>query len=137
MSTLSWFDPIVETRNYLMAQAELANIPVSTTVPVTDEEGVEIAPVVLADNTLIRLIWTGQQRRTLVHRDTRVTVECWHTGGEKAAADLMEAVYQALDRWTYVPTFDGWAGGPYLQTDPTTGIARYVATVIVRHRTDS
>lgn len=85
---------------------------------------------------LVRVMLSGSQRRTIVHRDSRITLECWSDHGEADASALMEAVYQAIDDWELVPPFDGWPSGPYLQPDPDTGTSRYVATCIVRHRAE-
>lgn len=85
---------------------------------------------------LVRLMLSGSTRRTLVHRDSRITVECWSDDGEADASRLMEHVYAALDGWELVPPFDGWPSGPYLQPDPDTGTSRYVATCLVRHRAE-
>lgn len=83
----------------------------------------------------VRVMSSGSSRRTLVHRDTRITVECWDAESEAAACELAEQVYAALDDWDLVPTFDGWPSGPYPQSDPNTGCPRYVMTCLVRHRT--
>lgn len=83
---------------------------------------------------LVRLMLSGGQRRTLVHRDSLVTLECWAKSGDAAASRLAEIVYSALDDWVLVPDFDGWTAGPYLDPDPDTGVSRYVMTCIVRHR---
>lgn len=120
-----WADAEAMTRDYLRGRAELAGHVVSTTVP-------KRRPA-----TLIRLMSSGSERRTVVHRDTRITVECWHDGGEAAASRLAEDVYAALDAWALVPDFDGWPSGPYPQPDPVTGAARYVMTCIVRHRMET
>lgn len=83
---------------------------------------------------LVRLILSGGQRRTIVHRDSLLTLECWSTRGDAAAAHLAEIVYSSLDDWELVPAFDGWTAGPYSDPDPDTGVSRYVMTCIVRHR---
>lgn len=85
---------------------------------------------------LVRVMLSGSTRRTLVHRDSRITVECWSDLGEADASRLMEHVYSVLDGWELVPPFDGWPSGPYLQPDPDTGTPRYVATCLVRHRAE-
>lgn len=82
----------------------------------------------------IRLMSGGSQPRTLVHRDTLLTVECWDAAGESVAARFAEGVYEALDAWDLVPDFDGWRSAPYPQPDPDTGCPRYVMTCVVRHR---
>lgn len=84
----------------------------------------------------VRLMNSGSERRTIVHRDTRVTVEVWNEGGPAAAVADAEIVHEVLDEWPFVPTFDGWPSSPYEQPDPDTGIPRVVMTCIVRHRTD-
>ncbi|MCL1838658.1 MAG: hypothetical protein FWG47_05005 [Propionibacteriaceae bacterium] len=96
--------------------------------------GVPVGTVIPTDvERFVRLQLGGSQRRTLVHRDSLVTVECWSVG-EQDAAHLAELVYHVLDEWELVPAFDGWRSGPYPQPDPETGISRYVMTVIIRHR---
>lgn len=85
---------------------------------------------------LVRVMLSGSTRRTLVHRDSRITIECWSDFGEADASRLMEHVYAVLDDWELVPPFDGWPSGPYLQPDPDTGTPRYVATCLVRHRAE-
>ena len=85
---------------------------------------------------LVRLMLSGSERRTVVHRDSKITLECWSDSGETDAARLMEHVYAAIDTWDLVPAFGGWLSGPYLQPDPTTSTARYVATCLVRHRAE-
>lgn len=106
-------------RTYLAGSIAL---PVSTTVP-------KPRPA-----RFLRLQSGGSQPRTLVHRDTLLTVECWNAAGEAAAAADAELVYAALDAWALVPAFDGWRSGPYPQPDPDTGTPRYVMTCVVRHR---
>ena len=85
---------------------------------------------------LVRVMLSGSERRTVVHRDSKITLECWSNQGEAEASRLMEHVYAAIDAWDLVPPFGGWPSGPYLQPDPTTGTPRYVATCLVRHRAE-
>ena len=125
-----WFDPIKSARDLLMEQPELEGITVTTTVPAPIDRK---APL---PERFIRLMVTGERRRTIVHRDTVITVEVWNQRGEQAAAELMETVYRVIDDWDMTPTFDAWQGGPYLQYDPNHGVPRYVASFVVRHRTD-
>ncbi|MBK7822822.1 MAG: hypothetical protein IPJ61_17610 [Tessaracoccus sp.] len=83
---------------------------------------------------LVRVMLSGSERRTVVHRRSKITIEAWSDHGEADASALMEAVYNTLDAWQLVPPFDGWPSGPYQQTDPKTSTSRYIATCIVQHR---
>ncbi|MDR2930662.1 MAG: hypothetical protein LBV06_07160 [Propionibacteriaceae bacterium] len=116
-----WADVEKLTIDYLNS-ANLG-VPIATTVPASDRP-----------SRFVRLQSGGSRRRTIVHRDTRVTVECWSSLNEEDASHLAELVYQTLDDWDLVPPFDGWQAGPYPQPDPDTGTPRYVMTVIIRHR---
>lgn len=122
-----WADAEVMTREYLLEvlPGRDLDIPVATTVP-------EKRPP-----RFVRLMSSGSERRTIVHRDTRITVECWNAISEAAAAGDAETVYAALDEWYLVPPFDGWPSGPYPQPDPDTGCPRYVMTCLVRHRMET
>lgn len=122
-----WADAEELTRSYLLGalSSRGLSIPVATTVPR------ERPP------RFVRLMASGSSRRTIVHRDTRITVEVWGSTSEAATASDAEAVYEALDEWELVPDFDGWASGPYPQPDPNSGAPRYVMTCIVRHRLEA
>lgn len=120
-----WADAETLAKNYL--EAANLGVPIATVIPDADRPGGRPA-------RFIRLQSGGSRRRTLVHRDTRITIECWSELGEADAATLAEQIYEVLDEWELVPTFDGWQAGPYPQPDPDTGTARYVMTVIIRHR---
>lgn len=122
-----WDDALARTRAYLI-DALLArglDVPVGTTVP-------DPRP-----GRFVRLVDSGSERRTLVHRDSRVTVEAWNAGGEAAAVADAEVVYDVLDSWELVPAFGGFPSGPYAQPDPDTGTPRVVMTCIVRHRSET
>ncbi len=113
------------------------------TLPPLLESSGDYDPVVLSTTVaegrpprLVRVMLSGSERRTVVHRDSKITLECWSDRGEADAARLMEHVYAAIDAWDLVPPFGGWPSGPYLQPDPTTTTARYVATCVVRHRAE-
>lgn len=106
-------------RTYL---ADATTLPTSTAVPKP------------RPRRFLRLQVGGSQPRTLVHRDTLLTVECWNADSEAAASHDAELVYEVLDAWDLVPTFDGWRSAPYPQPDPDTGCPRYVMTCVVRHR---
>ena len=122
-----WTDALAMTRTYLLdtLPALGLGVPVGTTVP-------DPRPA-----RFVRLLDSGSERITLVHRDSRVTAEVWNAGGEAAAVLDAERVHDALDAWELVPDFDGWPSSPYAQPDPDTGIARVVMTCIVRHRTEN
>ena len=120
-----WADAEAMARAYLLDALPahgLDGVPVSTTVP-------KPRPA-----RFVRLMSSGSERLTLVHRETRITAEVWNAAGVAEAARDAEAVYMALDGWDLVPPFDGWPSGPYPQPDPTTGTPRYVMTCAVRHR---
>ena len=85
---------------------------------------------------IVRVQLSGSERRTVVHRDSKITIECWSDRGEEDAARLMEAVYGVIDDWELVPPFRGWPSGPYRQPDPATATARYVATCLLNHRAE-
>lgn len=122
-----WADVEAMTRAYLIGRPELdyTEDTAGTTVPDSRPD------------RFVRLVSSGSKRRTLVHRDTRITVECWNADGEAAAAHDAELVYRAIDEWELVPDFDGWPSGPYPQPDPGTGTPRYVMTCLVRHRMEN
>lgn len=111
----------------LEASGDYDPVAISTTVPADPAE---------RPPRLVRLMLSGSERRTVVHRDSKITLECWSKQGEADAARLMEHVYAAIDAWDLVPAFGGWPSGPYLQPDPATGEPRYVATCLVRHRAE-
>lgn len=121
-----WADALAMCRSYLIARPELglADATCGTHVP-------DPRPA-----AFVRLIDSGSERRTIVHRDSRVTVEAWNDGGEAAAKKDAEGIYTALDEWDLVPDFDGWPSGPYSQPDPDTGTPRYVMTCLIRHRNE-
>lgn len=122
-----WADAVAICRRYLVDHPSLnyTDDTCATTVP-------EDRP-----DRFVRLLDSGSERLTIVHRDTRITIECWNAAGEAAAHDDAEAVYVAIDEWELVPTFDGWPSGPYFQPDPDTGTPRYVMTCLVRHRMEN
>lgn len=122
-----WADALTLIRDYLLAglPARGLDVPVATVVP-------DPRP-----DQFIRLVDSGSERRTLVHRDSRITVEVWNATGEAAAVEDAELVYDALDNWELVPPFDGFPSGPYAQPDPDTGTPRVVMTCIVRHRSET
>lgn len=122
-----WADAEAMTRAYLLGTlpARGLSVPVATAVP-------DPRPA-----RFVRLMASGSSRRTIVHRDTRITVEVWNAAGEAAAALDAECVYLALEDWELVPDFDGWPSGPYPQPDPDTGTPRYVMTCLVRHRLEA
>lgn len=105
----------------------------------TKNLGVEVftdLPVELPDE-FIRVTLSSSERRTLIHRDSKITIECWAAGDTQRACQLAEQVYAVIDEWRLVPDFGGWIAGPYPQPDPETGCPRYVATFIVRHRAEA
>ncbi|MFT3877140.1 MAG: hypothetical protein QM708_12065 [Propioniciclava sp.] len=123
-----WADAEKMTLDYLAAALPGRldeDVVLSTTVP---------SPL---PDCLVRVMSSGSERRTIVHRDSRITVECWWPGDESRASRLAEIVYETLDEWELLPAFDGWPSGPYPQPDPTTGCPRYVMTCVVRHRTET
>lgn len=122
-----WADAEALTRAYLLdvLPSRGLDVPVATVAPDPRPE------------RFVRLMSSGSERRTIVHRDTRITVEVWNALGEAAAAADVEVVYLALDDWELVPDFDGWPSGPYPQPDPDTGCPRYVMTCVVRHRMEN
>ena len=115
------------TRTYLLGRPELGYTPESAATTVPDPR----------PGRFLRLMLSGSERRTIVHRDTRITIECWNSAGEAAAAHDAELVYMAMDAWDLVPDFDGFPSGPYTQPDPETGTPRYVMTCLVRHRMEN
>ena len=119
-----WADTLAMTRQHLLADPTLGLTPGTCSVDVPDPR----------PDRFVRLVNSGSERRTIVHRDTRITVECWNEGGSASASADAEAVYVALDDWDLVPDFDGWTSSPYAQPDPDTGCPRYVMTCVVRHR---
>lgn len=139
-------DPITATRDYLLSVPALDGIPVSVAVPDVELLTVDgdVIPATTHpdegrddyDDSFIRVLLSGENRKTLVHREALVTVEVWCTDGEQAASDLMQIVYDALDDWDPVPPFDGWASGPYSMPDPHSGIARYIGEILVVYRID-
>ena len=122
-----WADALTRARAYLLdvLPSRGLDVPVQTVVP-------DPRP-----DRFVRLVDSGSERRTIVHRDSRVTVEVWNALGEAAAVADAEVVYDALDAWELVPDFDGWPSGPYAQPDPDTGTPRVVMTCIVRHRSET
>ena len=87
---------------------------------------------------LIRAALTGSRRRSLIHRDARVTVECWaptDTEAYNLAAQVEEALSGLDTAWAFVPGGDGgWVGGPTELPDPDSGTPRVVMTVNLRQR---
>jgi len=98
--------------------------------------GVEIATAIPnpCPDRFIRLQNSGSRPLTIVHRETRLTVECWSAISEEDASQMAEQVYEVLDAWDLVPTFTGWPSTPYPQADMLTGTPRYVMTCIVQTR---
>lgn len=66
---------------------------------------------------LVRVMLSGSERRTVVHRDSKITLKCWSNQGEAEASRLMEHVYAAIDAWDLVPHLE--AGHPALTSNPT------------------
>jgi len=97
-------------------------LPVSTAVPKPRPD------------RFIRLVASGGQQATIVHRETKLTIECWSAVSEEDASHMAEQVYELMDAWELVPVFTGWASTPYPQPDPKTGTPRYVMTCIIRTR---
>ena len=120
-------DPLVMARGYLLGRAELGLTEATCGTDVPD----------LLPRRFVRLLDSGSTPRTVVHRDSRVTEECWNKGGPAAAKQDAEDVYAALDEWDLVPVWDGWPSGPYAQPDPITGTPRYVMTCLIRHRMEA
>ena len=122
-----WADALAMCRAYLIERPELGLTEATCGTHVPNPR----PPV------FVRLIDSGRDRRTIVHRDSRVTVEAWNDGGEGAAKLDAEALYAALDEWALVPDWDGWPSGPYAQPDPESGAPRYVMTCLIRHRMEN
>lgn len=122
-----WADALAMCREYLIGYPglELTEATCGSHVP---------AP---RPARFVRLVDSGSTPRTIVHRDSRVTVEAWNDGGEAAAKQDAESLFAALDAWELVPDWDGWPSGPYSQPDPDTGAPRYVMTCLIRHRMEN
>ncbi|RRD03227.1 DUF3168 domain-containing protein [Arachnia propionica] len=87
---------------------------------------------------LIRATLTGSRRRSLIHRDARVTVECW-APTDAEAYELGAQVEQALSgldtAWAFMPGGEGgWVSGPTELPDPDSGSPRVVMTANLRQR---
>lgn len=121
-----WADAVAMTRTYLADTLKARGYPGAVETRIPDPR----------PDRFVRLMNSGSERRTLVHRDTRITVEVWNAQSEGAAVADAEVVYDALDDWDEVPVWDGWPSSPYEQQDPESGCPRVVMTCIVRHRTD-
>lgn len=85
----------------------------------------------------VRCVLTGADRFTPVHRDARVTLECW--APTDAEADRLSALVEQMvdgmgDDWNHVPIHNGWAGGPHQSPDPDSGTPRVVMTANLRQR---
>lgn len=86
----------------------------------------------------VRCVLTGADRFTPVHRDARVTLECW--APTDAEADRLAAAVEDLvdgmgDAWNSVPQGSpGWPGGPHQSPDPDSGTPRVVMTANLRQR---
>lgn len=122
-----WADALALCRTYLIDQPGLNLTADNCSAHVPDPRPVRF----------VRLMDSGSERHTIVHRDSRITVEAWNADGEAAAKQDAEALYVALDEWELVPDFDGWPSGPYAQPDPDTGTPRYVMTCLIRHRMET
>ena len=120
-------DALAMARAYLLNRPELGLSADTCSVDVPDPRPARF----------VRLMDSGSERRTIVHRDSRVTVEAWNAAGSAAAKQDAEDVYAALDEWELVPDWDGWPSGPYAQPDPGTGTPRYVMTCLIRHRMET
>ncbi len=118
-----WVDAEALTVDYLKSRG--LEVPVFTDLP-------ELLP-----QEFVHVMLTGSERRTVVHRDSKLTVECWAQGDPQRACELAERVYALIDDWELVPVFGGWLAGPYPQPDPETGCPRYVMTFIARHRSEA
>lgn len=87
--------------------------------------------------SFVRCVLTGADRFTPVHRDARVTLECWAPTDAEATTlsavveDLVDGMY---DNWNHIPLEYGWAGGPHLSPDPDSGTPRVVMTANLRQR---
>lgn len=122
-----WADALAMCRDYLIDRPELGLDETTCGTHVPDPR----------PPRFVRLVDSGSERRTIVHRDSRVTIETWNDDGEQAAKLDAERIYAALDEWELLPDFDGWPSGPYSQPDPDTGAARYVMTCLIRHRMET
>lgn len=119
-------DPVKIIRDHLQGTPELSGVPAFSRVPA------ERPPI------LIRAVLTGSRRRSLIHRDARVTVECWaptDTEAHQLGAQVEEALSNLDTSWAFVPGGDGgWVGGPAELPDPDSGTPRVVMTVNLRQR---
>ncbi len=124
---MAWADALAMCRAYLIDHPQLDYTAATCSADVPNPR----------PDRFLRLVDSGSERRTIVHRDSRVTVEAWNADGSAAAKQDAERVYDALDEWELVPDFDGWPSGPYSQPDPETGAPRYVMTCLIRHRQEN
>lgn len=122
-----WADALAMCRTYLIDHPDLDYTDDTCDASVPDPR----------PDRFLRLVDSGSERRTVVHRDSRVTVEVWNADGTAAAKRDAEAVYAALDEWELLPVWDGWPSGPYSQPDPESGTPRYVMTCLIRHRQEN
>ena len=123
---MAFDDPVKIICDHLRGTPELSGVPAFSKVP-------DPRPP-----KLIRASLTGSRRRSLIHRDARVTVECWaptDTEVYRLGAQVEDALSELNTNWAFVPGGDGgWVGGPAELPDPDSGTPRVVMTVNLRQR---